>query len=86
MTETVTLHPSILRLAKAMQSKIERDEHKGPWRDQPSCEHLQCLLHEVWELTDAPRGFWLQEAADVANFALFYCESREREESDSPER
>lgn len=76
VTETVTLHPSILRLAKAMQAKLERDHAKGPWEEVDPWTLLHGLLTEAKELADA-RGDWYQEAADVANYAMMFADASE---------
>lgn len=70
------LHPSIARLAKAMQSKLDRDEQKGPWQRTPLNLLHNAMLNEMAELT-LTDGEWHAEAADVANFAMMYADAAE---------
>lgn len=78
VTVEMTLHPSVVRMAKAMQEKLDRDAHKGPWEAHEPRKFLASLVQELAELIDAKSGNEHGEAADVANYAMFYADATER--------
>lgn len=73
-TYTLQLHPGIAQLAEAMQRKLDRDHHKGPWHSTSAYRLMNLLMVECTELRNAKPGEALDEAADVANFAMMVAQ------------
>lgn len=77
MRERVAL---VFGLSDAMLAKLQRDQHKGSWRDLDPMFLLTRLLGEVEEMqhaliAGAPPSEVLAEAADVANFAAMVADA-----------
>lgn len=85
---TMTLRPAVAWFAQRLEAKLRANEHKGDWHDIPYIRLLWMLRREVSELQDAlvmgPDGGVdtenvINEAADVANFAMMIATIAERE-------
>jgi NTP pyrophosphatase (non-canonical NTP hydrolase) len=80
VTATITVHPSILRMAQTMQHKLNKNHHKAHWSKATFQELRRGLNAECAELreaiiTNAPDPEKWEEASDVANFAMFLAET-----------
>lgn len=80
------LRPEVVNLARAMESRLRANEHKGGWRESfPQWLIFRCQaeLQELDEAVDQIRAngwspwrdeaVW-HEAADVANFAMMVAD------------
>lgn len=79
-----TVYP-VFSFAAHMQSKLEENAHKGGWDDDSAEELLARLVEETRELRTAirkgkPKAEVVEEAADVANFAMMIAEVYEPSE------
>ncbi len=70
--------PTTDLLTEHMRAKLERDMHKGHWLSDDVADLVIGLVHEVAELAnaiaDGDAKAVSQEAADVANFAMFIAD------------
>ena len=61
---------------QAMKKKLAENSSKGNWKDCP-LDYLIARLHqEIDELDKADDSELLNEAADIANFLMMYCDNR----------
>lgn len=65
------VHPHIAILAWAMQRKLDRDHDKGNWDKLTTEQCMDGILREMAELREAAGADAFDEAADVANWAMF---------------
>ncbi len=71
-----TLSIEVQVFAKAMQEKLWENRHKGGWKDCPLDYLIAGLHQEIDELDKADDSELLNEAADIANFLMMYCDNR----------
>ncbi len=79
---SAALRPIVLRFAKMMEEEMRLNDHKKGWQHMSPDDCLQRLFQELGELLIArKRGLHnlKSEAADVANFLMFYVYAVERE-------
>lgn len=85
--------PLVLRFAKLMEAKLEKNRHKGDhhsWRKESTNDLWERVCEELGELDSAILKQSLQgvayEAADVANFLMMIADKAiENENSRPPE-
>ena len=81
------IRASIMRLALAMEQKLQANEHKADWKACDPLWLLEKLCDEVHELSHAlqynRRDQISDEAADVANFAMMIADTLEPDRSES---
>jgi NTP pyrophosphatase (non-canonical NTP hydrolase) len=79
-TGLLALRPSVIAFAQAMERKLRANDHKGGWHHDSAHalsarlreEHEE--LHRVIEERTASASDVLDEAADVANFAMMIAD------------
>lgn len=68
------LRPEVVEFAVAMEAKLQKNDHKTGWHDQPIEAHIKLLRIEMMELDVALDHLGdeaaVKECVDVANFAL----------------
>jgi NTP pyrophosphatase (non-canonical NTP hydrolase) len=87
MSEPMVLRPCVQRFAEAMERKLRDNDHKPGWQHDIPASLVERAREELDELDDAvlcgeDASFILDEAADVANFAMMIaerCEAIEKE-------
>jgi len=73
----IGLRPEVYKFAKAMEAKLKANDYKGGWMTMTPGEVIRRLKEEVEEMCEAAimhEGGVLEEAADVANFALIFAQ------------
>src|SRR5690606_5240346 len=80
---TINVRPEVAAFARAMEHKLAANDHKEHWREMRVHQLLEMLRDEVDELVRAVADFHggmgphrnvLDEAADVANFAMMVAD------------
>jgi NTP pyrophosphatase (non-canonical NTP hydrolase) len=78
---TIRVRPEVARFAELMEQKLRANDHKGHWRGSSLSYLIARLREECGELIDAvlyeedsTPGHITEEAADVANFAMFIAD------------
>lgn len=73
---------AVVEFSKHMLVKLRLNSHKGGWENETLARMLKRLNDEVVELTEAldegDRVHIIEEAADVANFAMFIADIAQR--------
>lgn len=68
------IRDEVAEMAKAMEAKLRKNDHKTGWHNQPIEAHLKLLKIEMMEFDVALEFLGDEEAAkecvDIANFAL----------------
>jgi hypothetical protein len=67
----------IQQLHEAIDRKFEQNKHKGTWRNMKDSEVLTAMCVEMDELVEArmeKTSDPIDEAADVALYAIFYAD------------
>ena len=80
----MTLRPEVQAFAEAMERRLRENEHKGGWKRERPAWLFKRLREEEFELwtawadrrfsLDVPVTRIVDEAADVANFALMIAD------------
>lgn len=73
------IRPEVAAFAQAMELKLRENEHKGGWKNCDIFYLFSRLAEETAELKHAvidryPKTSVLDEAADVANFAMMIAD------------
>jgi phosphoribosyl-ATP pyrophosphohydrolase len=74
---TENLRPEVLAFAKAMEAKLRMNDAKGGWGNLTAGQVVKRLREELEEMCTAAlmqEGGVLEEAADVANFAMMFAQ------------
>lgn len=78
---TIRVRPEVARFAELMEQKLRANDHKGHWLGSSLSYLIARLREECGELIDAvlyeedsTPGHITEEAADVANFAMFIAD------------
>lgn len=69
------VRPQVARFALAMEQKLRENDWKGGWQEMEDWEVFDRIDEEVQELKLAGTETLLGEAADVANFCMFYADN-----------
>lgn len=68
------VRPEVARMAVEMENKLQKNDHKTGWKDQPIEAHIKLMKIEIMEFDVANEFLGDEEAAkeciDIANFAL----------------
>mgnify|MGYP000899229991 FL=1 len=79
---TLRVRPEVAKFAELMEQKLRANDHKGHWRGSSLSYLIARLREECGELIDAilyeedsAPGHITEEAADVANFAMFIADA-----------
>lgn len=62
--------------AKAMQKKLRENKHKSGWKRCTKEYFVKRLHEEIDELANCADSELLDEAADIANFLMMYCDNK----------
>lgn len=78
---TIRVRPEVAKYAELMEQKLRANDHKGHWRESSLSYLIARLREECGELIDAvlyeegsTPDHITEEAADVANFAMFIAD------------
>ena len=91
MSERIKLRPAVRWFAEQMELKLRANEHKGGWANERKRSLMKRLYGEAWELSlvfqesqadtihECLDPGIIDEAADVANFAMMIADNCRRE-------
>jgi len=69
------VRPQVARFALAMEEQLIKNDWKGGWENMEDEQIFDRIDEEVIELKLATSVTLLGEAADVANFCMFYADN-----------
>jgi hypothetical protein len=82
MAEQFIVRKSVLWFARQMEKRLQANDHKGGWDDEPTDYLIQRLKDEVAELEETliagKEAKTILEAADVGNFAMMLADQADK--------